>query len=102
MAEFIGKGKIIKWDNIIGSICLDDIPDKSKVESRNGKTYVNIFIGKKKEKDQWGNTHYIKINEFKHRENNQSELSATIKQPEKKSDEILDPFNANSDEDAIF
>jgi hypothetical protein len=53
-----------EYDLINGSICLSDIP-KEFINEYQGKKYLPITIGSKKEIDQYGKTHSIWINEYK-------------------------------------
>jgi hypothetical protein len=64
---YIGNCKTINFDNggslLKGSICLSDIPEEHIFEAQNGKRYLSIDIGKKKGgADQYGKTHWVKIN----------------------------------------
>lgn len=38
---------------------------KEHIYDYNGKKYVNLTVGARKEPDQFGKTHYVKINTFK-------------------------------------
>ncbi len=53
-----------EYDLINGSICLTDIP-KEFINEFQGKKYLPITIGSKKEVDQYGKTHSIWVNEYK-------------------------------------
>ena len=64
-AKYIGRGKSIGKNGLKISICLEDIPEESKQVGKNGKTYVNAVIFPKPEVDQWGNTHTVKIDDYK-------------------------------------
>jgi hypothetical protein len=61
---FCGSGKQTHEMFLNLAICLSDIP-KEHVNEFNGKKYVNITAVKKKEVDQYGKTHFVKINDFK-------------------------------------
>ena len=41
-----------------GSICLSDVP-QDLFKKVNGKVYLNISVGKKKETDEYGRTHWV-------------------------------------------
>lgn len=43
-----------------GSICLTDITDDMVNVASNGKKYLNVIIGERREVSKMGNTHYIK------------------------------------------
>jgi hypothetical protein len=61
---FVGSGKEIgQYGNIAISFALEDVKQYAK-EAPNGKHYINLVVGKKKEKDQYGKTHYLSVNEY--------------------------------------
>lgn len=43
-----------------GSICLSDIPRELITTAKNGKKYLNIEIGERRQPSQYGATHYVK------------------------------------------
>lgn len=43
-----------------GSLCLTDIPKELITEGKNGKKYLNIEVGERRQPSQYGATHYIK------------------------------------------
>ena len=43
-----------------GSICLSDITKDMVKVANNGKKYLNVIIGERREVSKMGNTHYIK------------------------------------------
>jgi len=48
--------------NLFGSICLSDIPKELiQTSQSNGKKYLTICINEKKQVDEYGNTHYVKV-----------------------------------------
>lgn len=47
------------------SICLSDIPKESRTTANNGKIYASFVVDKRREPDQFGNTHTIYINQTK-------------------------------------
>lgn len=44
-----------------GFICLSDIPKELIKTGSNGKKYLDIYIGAKRQPSQYGHTHYIKV-----------------------------------------
>lgn len=51
---------------IIIDLCLSDIPTEARNKSeKNGKIYAKFVIDERKEKDQYGNTHSVAINQTK-------------------------------------
>lgn len=52
-------------DLILGSICLSDIPKEKIKASANGKKYLNICIAKRREPDNYDNTHTIYVSQTK-------------------------------------
>lgn len=69
---FIGSGKkkeFSKGGSIINaSICLDDLlkdMDEFATVSKNGKRYLRVKIGSRREADQFGNTHSLEIDTWK-------------------------------------
>jgi hypothetical protein len=60
---YVGSGKQTNeyFTNI--SVCLSDLPKESIFEY-NGKKYVKLTVGKKKEADDYGKTHYVAINDY--------------------------------------
>lgn len=63
---YCGKGKETKY-GVNLSVCLTDIPKEFIKESK-GKKYVNLTLNSRKEKDEWGNTHYLTVNTYKKEE----------------------------------
>lgn len=43
-----------------GSLCLSDIPKELITVGKNGKKYLNIEIGERRQPSQFGATHYVK------------------------------------------
>ena len=70
---FIGTGKKKEFSNggsiINASICIDDllqhVNEFQTVSNGNGKKYLRLNIGSRKEADNYGNTHYIQIDTWK-------------------------------------
>lgn len=68
MSELIFCGKARqhkKYDFLFGSICLDDIPAEFITHAKNGKRYVNIKISKRRQADNYDNTHSITVDTYK-------------------------------------
>lgn len=62
---FVGGGKKAeKFDIVNFSVCLSDI-DKSHIFEYNGKKYVKLSVGAKREVDQYGKTHAVWIDDYK-------------------------------------
>lgn len=47
--------------NLIGSICLSDIPKEFIRTGRDGKQYLPVYIGQRRQTSQYGHTHFIKV-----------------------------------------
>lgn len=61
---FVGYGREVgSYGNIAISFALEDVKQYAK-PAKNGKHYVSLLIGKKKEKDQYGKTHWVAIDEY--------------------------------------
>lgn len=61
---YCGSGKEKFDGNLVEiSICLSDLP-KDKIFEYNGKKYIKLKVGKKKETDQYGKTHYVEVDMF--------------------------------------
>lgn len=43
-----------------GSLCLSDIPKELITVGKNGKKYLNIEVGERRQTSQYGATHYVK------------------------------------------
>lgn len=50
---------------IVISICLSDIPKEARTQAANGKIYANFVVDERREKDNYGNTHTVYINQSK-------------------------------------
>lgn len=47
--------------NLVGSICLSDIPKELITASeKNKKLYLSIYVNEKQQPDPYGNTHHIR------------------------------------------
>ena len=63
---WVGHGKEFgNYGDINISVCLDDIPSAHKQTGKNGKTYLNLVVSKKREADQWGKTHSVRVDTWK-------------------------------------
>lgn len=61
---FVGSGREVgKFGYVVIGVAIEDI-EKFAKKSSNGKHYVNLLIGKKKEPDQYGKTHWVAIDEW--------------------------------------
>lgn len=47
------------------SICLSDIPKEKIKKGNNGKSYANITVARRREPDQYGNTHSVFMGQLK-------------------------------------
>lgn len=47
--------------NLIGSVCLSDIPKEFIRTGRDGKQYLPVYIGQRRQTSQYGHTHFIKV-----------------------------------------
>lgn len=75
-AVFVGNGKQVhpKINNV--SICLTDA-EKYAFEY-NGKKYLRLQVVQKNETDQYGKTHFVKINDYDpNKENNSAKESVS-------------------------
>ena len=79
MAEniFCGSGREVSFDNgsSIVNVTLNLAELKEHIYDYNGKKYVNLTVGARKEPDQFGKTHYVKINTFKPEEKKAKKVS---------------------------
>ena len=79
--KYCGSGKEFgKYGDINVTINLSDIT-KDMITEYEGKKYLRVVVSKKREKDKFGKTHSVCLNEWK---------------PEEKSS----PDNSNSEEDS--
>ncbi len=47
------------------SICLSDIPKDKIKRAENGKAYINIIVGERKQPDQYGNNLFVAMSKTK-------------------------------------
>jgi len=66
-----GKEKVFEDGNSVVNIgicidTIDEIPDEFIHHAGNGKTYLNMVVGRRKggEVDKFGNTHWVKVDTF--------------------------------------
>ena len=61
---YVGSGKSTNeyFTNI--SVCLSDLP-KEHIFEYNGKKYIKLAVGKKKEVDKYGKTHFVSVDTWK-------------------------------------
>ena len=68
MAEekiYVGKGvEKFDGDQIAISVNLTDLPKEFKFEY-DKKEYIKLIVQKRREKDQYGKTHYVAIDQWK-------------------------------------
>ena len=61
-----GKTKQGKFGEFFSiSICLSDLPKEHITEAKNGKTYVNLNLNRKKEADQYGKDLSVQVDTWK-------------------------------------
>jgi len=70
-AVFVGNGKQVHEKITNVSICLTDAKDYAK--EYNGKHYLNVQVIKRNQPDQYGKTHFVKINDYKPKEQQNNE-----------------------------
>ena len=71
---FVGSGKSFgNYGGINISLCQEDLQEHWKQSSKNGKHYINLTISKKKNTDQYGNTHYVAVNTYQGKGGNSRE-----------------------------
>jgi len=59
---YCGKGKQVHENITNISLCLDDI--KGHTFEYKDKTYVRLQLIKRKQADEYGKTHFLKINDY--------------------------------------
>ena len=65
--KFVGSGKGVDGYDLV-NITLKKQDLDNNYFSYNGKEYINLTVGKKREVDQYGKSHAVWINEFKKEE----------------------------------
>ena len=65
--SWVGEGKQVSGYPLINlNICLSDVPQDAVKTGKNGKKYLNLTVGERKNgEDQFGNTHSIWVNDYK-------------------------------------
>lgn len=61
---YCGSGKQTHEAFVNITLCVSDIP-KDKIFEYKGKKYLKLTLGKKREPDQYGKTHWLAIDDFK-------------------------------------
>jgi hypothetical protein len=70
---FVGSGiEVGEYKYIAAGMAIEDVTPFAK-KAANGKHYFNILIGKKKEKDQYGKTHWVAIDEWEKKSTEEKE-----------------------------
>jgi hypothetical protein len=61
---YCGSGKEKFDGNLVDVVlCLSDLP-KDKIFEYGNKKYIKLKVGKKKETDKYGKTHYVEVDMF--------------------------------------
>jgi hypothetical protein len=65
--SWVGEGRQVPGYPLINlNICLSDVPADAVKSHKNGKKYLNLTVGERKNgEDQYGNTHSIWVNDYK-------------------------------------
>ena len=63
--KYVGSGKQTHEAFINIAIEVTNQDFKEAIYEYNGKKYVKLTVGKKREADQYGKTHYVCIDEYK-------------------------------------
>jgi hypothetical protein len=62
---YVGNGKEFgDYGGVNLSICLSNLP-KEHVFEYNGKKYIKLKVGKRKEVNEYGKTHYVEVDTYK-------------------------------------
>jgi len=73
---FVGSGREVgRFGYVVIGVAIEDIEKHSK-KSANGKRYVNLLIGKKKEPDQYGKTHWVAIDEWEQKSKEEKQIDS--------------------------
>ena len=63
---FCGSGKEFgNYGTVNISVCLSDLPKEHITEGSNGKKYMRLKLNRKREPDQYGNTHSLEVDTWK-------------------------------------
>ena len=72
---FVGSGRESgQFGYIAIGVAIEDIQKYAK-KSANGKHYVNLLIGKRKEVDQYGKTHWVAIDEWEQKSKEEKKIN---------------------------
>lgn len=78
---YCGSGKEKFDGNLVDIVlCLSDLP-KDKIFEFNNKKYIKLKVGKKRETDKYGKSHYVEVDMFEPEKNHES----------KQADQVLPP-----------
>ena len=62
--EYVGNGlKFGEYDQVAISFALEDVEKYAK-KAKNGKHYINLVVSALREKNQWGKTHTVYIDQW--------------------------------------
>lgn len=61
--KYVGSGKVIgQYGNIAVSICLSDLDKEADIKTaKNGKKYLNVVIGERRNVGKYGETHTVSV-----------------------------------------
>lgn len=77
---YVGNGKeVAGYDLINVSVCVSDIPNDSIFQAKNGKKYINISVGRRREVNEYGHTHSVWLNDYKPEAKQESKPSKAYK-----------------------
>ena len=63
---FCGSGKEFgNFGTVNISVCLSDLPKEHITERSSGKKYIRLKLNRKREPDQYGNTHSLEVDTWK-------------------------------------
>ena len=63
---FCGSGKEFGiYGTVNISVCLSDLPKEHITERSSGKKYIRLKLNRKREPDQYGNTHSLEVDTWK-------------------------------------
>ena len=98
---YCGRGKRFgKYNTISISICLDDIPEEYKeISTTNGKKYVRLNVGEKREPDTYGYTHTVSVDTWK---TDKDKAPAPAPAPKPRYGTNSDTVQAQFDDDLPF
>lgn len=89
--KYVGNGKVNGNYGIINiSVCLSDLTPEDITEYQ-GKKYVRLSVGEKREVDQYGKSHSVWVNNYVPEQSTGASVPPTRKSLEKKV-EVEDPL----------